>query len=197
MKYFRCYTFGLDARIFTRGSKLIDSFIHPFIHANISTFLSCKCFGWHQSQAFQKWLIPRGWQIFSKEGNSLGWQIFGHSLTAENLGHLQGDIFWVIRCSFVSGRCLFCDSESFHGDSSIPGNFSPEIRKSLWDVGKGVVVSHVPVEHVELVHLHQVQVVPQDWLSDVVPADIEQINWDRQPVNFCHLDDVLNVFRAF
>ena len=116
-----------------------------------------------------------------EEGNSLGWQIFGHSLTAENLGHLQGDIFWVIRCSFVSGRCLFCDSESFHGDSSIPGNFSPEIRKSLWDVGKGVVVSHVPVEHVELVHLHQVQVVPQHWLSDVVPADIEQINLDSLP----------------
>ena len=55
----------------------------------------------------------------------------------------------------------------------------------------------MPVEHVELVHLHQVQVVPQHRLSDVVPADIEQINCDRQPVNFCHLDDVLNVVRAF
>ena len=31
----------------------------------------------------------------------------------------------------------------------------------------------MPVEHVELVHLHQVQVVLDHWLGDVVPASVQ------------------------
>ena len=31
----------------------------------------------------------------------------------------------------------------------------------------------MPVEHVELVHLHQVQVVPEHRLGDVVPASVQ------------------------
>ena len=49
----------------------------------------------------------------------------------------------------------------------------PEIRKLGGHIWKGGVVSHVPVKHVELVHLHQVQVVLDHWLGDVVPASVQ------------------------
>ena len=48
----------------------------------------------------------------------------------------------------------------------------PQVWKSLTDEWKGVVVCHVPVENVELVHLHEVKVVQQDFFGQKVPGRV-------------------------
>ena len=50
----------------------------------------------------------------------------------------------------------------------------PQIRKLDGHLWEGRVIGHMPVEHVELVHLHQVQVVLEHRLGDVVPANIQR-----------------------
>ena len=51
---------------------------------------------------------------------------------------------------------------------------SPEIGKLLGDVGEGGIVRHVPVEHVVFVHLHEVEVVLQHRLGNVVAARVQE-----------------------
>ena len=53
----------------------------------------------------------------------------------------------------------------------------------------------MPVEDVVLVHLHQVEVVPDDGLGDVVPAGVHQdaaVGEPRRVHDLGSVDDILN-----
>ena len=70
----------------------------------------------------------------------------------------------------------------------------PEVGEALGDIWEGVVVRHVPVEDIELVHLHQVEVVPYDGLGDVVTRRVDQdsaVGEPRRVPNSRPLDQVL------
>ncbi len=54
-------------------------------------------------------------------------------------------------------------------------------------VGEGLVVGQVPVEHVQLVHLHQVQVVEQHLHREEVARRVEQHSAVAEPREVHHL----------
>ena len=71
----------------------------------------------------------------------------------------------------------------------------PQIGKLLGHVRKGGIVSDVPVKHVVFVHLHQVQVVFDDALGDVMSAGVNQDTTVGEPGRVHDLgavDDVLH-----
>ena len=59
------------------------------------------------------------------------------------------------------------------GSSIIIACEPPHVGELFGLVWKGRVIDDVPVEHIELVHLHKVQVVLDHGLGDVVPASVQ------------------------